>query len=137
MKAVVFLKHGDESVLELANVPDPEVGARDVRVKVHAVALNHLDLWVRKGLPGLKVAFPHIPGADVAGTVESVGAEVKDLQVGAEVVIASGAAAGTAGTVLNVQQLNGGVAVTLALTDGTPAVVAGCFEWILSEGETE
>lgn len=94
MKAVIFRKHGDESVLELAEVPDPAVGARDVRVKVHAVALNHLDLWVRMGHPGLKVQLPHITGADVAGTVESVGAEVTDLQPGAEVVVNPGISCG-------------------------------------------
>jgi NADPH:quinone reductase-like Zn-dependent oxidoreductase len=94
MKAVIFRKHGDESVLELAEMPDPAVGARDVRVKVHAVALNHLDLWVRKGHPGLKLQLPHITGADVAGTVESVGAEVRDLQPGAEVVVNPGISCG-------------------------------------------
>ncbi|HEY8210800.1 MAG TPA: alcohol dehydrogenase catalytic domain-containing protein, partial [Myxococcaceae bacterium] len=94
MKAVIFRKHGDESVLELADMPMPAVGARDVRVRVHAVALNHLDLWVRKGHPGLKLQLPHITGADVAGTVESVGAEVKDLQPGAEVLINPGISCG-------------------------------------------
>jgi len=52
MRAVIFRQHGDESVLELADIPDPPVSARDARVRVYAVALNHLDIWVRKGWRG-------------------------------------------------------------------------------------
>lgn len=94
MKAVIFRKHGDESVLELADVPAPAAGARDVLVRVRAVALNHLDIHVRRGWPGLKISLPHILGADVAGVVEAVGAEVADLQPGAEVVINPGLSCG-------------------------------------------
>lgn len=94
MKAVVFRSHGDESVLEVAEVPAPEVRARDVRVRVKAVALNHLDIWVRQGWPGLKLQLPHILGADVAGVVEAVGAEVTDLQPGAEVLVSPGLSCG-------------------------------------------
>jgi NADPH:quinone reductase-like Zn-dependent oxidoreductase len=56
-------------------------------VKVKAVALNHLDVWVRKGWPGLKLDLPHVLGSDVAGVVDAVGAEVTDLKVGAEVLV--------------------------------------------------
>ena len=52
-------------------VPDPEVGADDVRVRPVASALNHMDLWVTRGMPRPHV--PHVPGCDVAGVVESVG----------------------------------------------------------------
>ena len=51
MKAVIFRKHGDLSVLETAQVEDPEPGQGEVRISVKAVALNHLDVWVRKGWP--------------------------------------------------------------------------------------
>ncbi|MBX5482748.1 MAG: zinc-binding dehydrogenase [Myxococcaceae bacterium] len=94
MKAVVFRTHGDASVLEVADVPEPKLGAKDVLVAVKAVALNHLDIWVRKGLPGLKLEMPHILGSDIAGVVEKVGAEVSDVEPGTEVVINPGLSCG-------------------------------------------
>lgn len=94
MKAVIFRQHGDESVLELADIPAPAVGARDVLVRVQAVALNHLDIWVRKGWPGLKLQLPHVLGSDVAGVVEAVGAEVADLVPGTEVLVNPGLSCG-------------------------------------------
>src|SRR5579884_4246537 len=54
MRAILFRKHGDAGAMELADVPEPAVGAKDVRVRVKACALNHLDIWVREGWPGLK-----------------------------------------------------------------------------------
>jgi NADPH:quinone reductase-like Zn-dependent oxidoreductase len=94
MKAIVFRRHGEADVLELAEMPTPKVGARDVLVRVKAVALNHLDIWVRRGWPGLELAFPHIPGADVAGVVERVGEEVTDLQPGTAVLVNPGLSCG-------------------------------------------
>ncbi len=67
-------------------VPDPVAGPGEVRVAVKASALNHMDLWLTTGLPK-PPAFPHVPGNDVAGVVESVGAGVTDWQVGDEVVV--------------------------------------------------
>jgi len=67
-------------------VPDPEVGDDDVRVRVVASALNHMDLWLTRGMPRPKV-LPHVPGCDVAGIVESVGAEVTHVEAGDEVVV--------------------------------------------------
>lgn len=63
----------------------PEPGPGDVRVRVVASALNHMDLWITKGQP--KPHLPHVPGCDVAGIVESAGAEVEGVAVGDEVVI--------------------------------------------------
>jgi NADPH:quinone reductase-like Zn-dependent oxidoreductase len=94
MKAVVMRSYGDASVLEYAEVPEPKVGARDVLVAVKAVALNHLDVWVRKGWPGLKLELPHILGSDIAGVVEKVGSEVKDLAPGTEVLVNPGLSCG-------------------------------------------
>ena len=94
MKAMVFERHGDESVLSLREVPEPRVGARDVLVRVKACALNHLDLWVRQGWPGLKLMLPHILGSDVAGVVERAGAEVTDLPAGTEVLVNPGLSCG-------------------------------------------
>jgi NADPH:quinone reductase-like Zn-dependent oxidoreductase len=94
MKAVVFHQHGDEGVLQLAEFPDPIPGARDVLVRVKAVALNHLDLWTRQGWPGLKLELPHILGSDISGVVERVGPEVKDLTPGTEVLVNPGLSCG-------------------------------------------
>src|SRR5262245_10478304 len=94
MRAVIFRKHGDESVLEMADIPAPRVGARDVLVRVRAVALNHLDIHVRRGWPGLKLELPHVLGSDVAGVVEAVGAEVADVSPGTEVVVNPGLSCG-------------------------------------------
>jgi NADPH:quinone reductase-like Zn-dependent oxidoreductase len=94
MRAIAFRKHGDESVLELCELPDPKLSARGVMVRVKAVALNHLDLWVRRGWPGLKLELPHVLGSDVAGVVEAVGAEISDLAVGTEVLVNPGLSCG-------------------------------------------
>ncbi len=94
MKAVCFRAHGGPEVLELIELPKPEPTAREVRVKVKAVALNHLDVWVRTGWAGLKIKLPHILGSDVAGVIDAVGAEVSDLAVGTEVVINPGLSCG-------------------------------------------
>ncbi len=94
MKAVAFSQHGDESVLSLIDVPEPAPSARGVVVRVKAVALNHLDIWVRKGWPGLKLQFPHILGSDIAGVVERVGPEVTDVAPGMEVVVNPGLSCG-------------------------------------------
>jgi NADPH:quinone reductase-like Zn-dependent oxidoreductase len=67
------------------DVDDPEPGADDVGVRPVASALNHMDLWVTRGLP--KPHLPHVPGCDVAGVVESVGAGVTHVAVGDEVVV--------------------------------------------------
>lgn len=87
MKAVVIPRHGGPEVLELREVPrPPEPGPGEVRVAVRAVALNHLDLWVRRGHPGLHVPLPFIPGSDLSGVVESVGAGVSRVAPGDAVV---------------------------------------------------
>jgi len=75
-------------------MPLPEVGPTEVLVRVRAVALNHLDLWIRRGLPRLRLTFPHIAGADVAGVVERVGGAVRSVRAGQEVVLAPGISCG-------------------------------------------
>ena len=95
MKAVVFSEHGGPEVLRLADVPVPSIGPKDVLVRVRACALNHLDLWVRRGMPGVEIPMPHIPGSDIAGEVAKVGAEVTGSHVGDRVVLASGISCGT------------------------------------------
>ncbi|NOY98374.1 MAG: zinc-binding dehydrogenase [Chloroflexi bacterium] len=87
MKAVLFHRHGGPETLEYADFPAPEPGPGEVLVKLHAAALNRMDLLVRAGWPGLKLELPHIPGADGAGEVAALGAGVTDLSVGERVVI--------------------------------------------------
>ncbi len=94
MRAIAFRKHGGPEVLELMNLPSPEPRAREVRVKVKAVALNHLDVWVRAGWPGLELELPHVLGSDVAGVIDAVGAEVTDLPPGTEVLVNPGLSCG-------------------------------------------
>ena len=69
MKAVYFEKHGGPDVLKFGEIADPSIGSEDVLIDVKACALNHLDIWVRQGLPGVSVPMPHIPGSDVSGVV--------------------------------------------------------------------
>ena len=94
MKAVIFSEHGGPEVLRYADVPEPAIGARDVLVRVRACALNHLDLWVRRGLPGRNIPLPHIPGSDISGEVARIGAEVTNVRVGDRVLLAPGLSCG-------------------------------------------
>jgi NADPH:quinone reductase-like Zn-dependent oxidoreductase len=89
MKAVLFHKHGGTEVLEYGEFPEPQPGAGQALVQLEAAALNRLDLWVRSGWPGIKLEYPHIPGADGAGRVAALGAGVTQWQVGDRVVINS------------------------------------------------
>ncbi len=94
MKAIVFHHHGDPSVLHYTDVPEPHLRHNEVLVRVHACALNHLDLWVRRGLPGVPIPLPHIPGSDIAGVVEKIGPEAQSVYVGEKVVLAPGVSCG-------------------------------------------
>jgi len=94
MKAVYFEKHGDLDVLQYGDFPDPELGPFDVRVKVKACALNHLDIWTRQGMPGVKIPLPHILGCEITGMVDRMGSEVKRFQPGQKVMIAPGQGCG-------------------------------------------
>ncbi len=88
MKAILFRKHGGPEVLQFTDVPEPEPRPNEVLVRVRACALNHLDLWVRRGLPNVPIPLPHIPGSDVAGEVAKIGSEVTTVRVGQKVVLA-------------------------------------------------
>ncbi|NIN70790.1 MAG: zinc-binding dehydrogenase [Gemmatimonadetes bacterium] len=87
MKAAVFWQHGGPEVVEVADVPRPEPGPGQVLIAVRAAALNHLDLWARRGLPGLQFEFPHIGGSDIAGVVEEVGDGVAGLNPGTRALV--------------------------------------------------
>jgi len=94
MKAVRFYRHGGASELVYEDAPRPVAGAGEVVVAVAAVALNHLDLWVRQGIPAYPVSFPHIGGADVAGIVTEMGSGVSSVAVGDRVLITPGISCG-------------------------------------------
>lgn len=86
MKAIRFHQHGGPEVLKYEDVPDPVLRKDQVLVRVKAVALNHLDLFVRMGVPG--VPLPQIPGSDIAGDVVEVGEYVTDIKPGTRVLLA-------------------------------------------------
>ena len=86
MKAVRFHEFGGPEVLKYEEVPDPRLRNDQVLVRVHGCAMNHLDLWVRKGLPGVKL--PHINGSDIAGEVIETGEYVTGIAKGLRVIVA-------------------------------------------------
>ena len=94
MKAIVFHQHGGPEVLKYTDAPDPAPRPGEVLVRVRACALNHLDIWVRAGLPGVPIPLPHIPGSDVAGEIASVGEGVTRVKAGEKVVLAPGVTCG-------------------------------------------
>jgi len=79
MRAALFRRHGGPEVMEIADVQEPTPGPGEVRVRVTAAALNHIDLWLRQGLPALHVPLPHVSGGDVCGVVSALGAGVKPM----------------------------------------------------------
>ncbi|HKV25579.1 MAG TPA: zinc-binding dehydrogenase [Candidatus Acidoferrum sp.] len=94
MKAIRFHAHGGPEVLKYEDSPEPELRPHEVLVRVKACALNHLDLWVRAGLPNVPIPLPHIPGSDIAGEVARAGAEVTTVKAGQKVVLAPGVTCG-------------------------------------------
>ncbi len=86
MRAAVFSEFGAPEVVRLADLPDPEPGPGEVRIAVRAAAMNHLDLWIRRGLP-MKIAMPHVGGSDVAGVVDALGPGVEEVGRGTRVVV--------------------------------------------------
>jgi len=86
MKAVRTHQFGGPDVLQYEDIPGPQLRKDQVLVRVKACALNHLDLWVRKGLPG--VNLPHILGSDIAGEIAEVGEYVTGFSTGQRVIVA-------------------------------------------------
>ena len=86
MKALYFEEHGELDVIQYGEVPEPETGPGQIKIRVRATALNYLDIWVRRGWPGLKLQMPHWCGADMAGEIVELGEGVAGWQVGQRVV---------------------------------------------------
>lgn len=87
MRAVVVREHGGIEALRLDEVETPTPGPGEVRVRVAAIGINHLDVWVRRGVPGHPFPLPLILGSDIAGTVETVGDGVTGPAPGDRVVL--------------------------------------------------
>jgi len=94
MQAVQFTDHGDRDVIEYGEFPDPTPDRDEVLVDVKAGALNHLDVWTRKGLPGVDLEMPHVPGSDAAGVVLEVGEDVTRFEAGDRVAVSAGVSCG-------------------------------------------
>ena len=94
MKATIFKQHGAPEVLEYTDVPAPSFRENEVVVEVKACALNHLDIFVRNGLPGIDIPLPHILGNDVAGVVRDAGELVTWVKPGDEVMVQPGVSCG-------------------------------------------
>jgi len=94
IRAWRIVEHGAPEVLRLDEVPLPEPGPGEVRVRMEAMALNHLDLWVRRGIPGVRFPLPLVPGSDGAGTVDAVGPGVAGIEPGTRVFVLPGVSCG-------------------------------------------
>jgi len=90
LRACIIRSTGDLSRVEIADIPAPEPAQGQVRVRVRAAALNHLDLFVIRGLKGLEYRFPHVLGGDGAGEVDALGPGVSQVKPGDRVMINPG-----------------------------------------------
>jgi NADPH:quinone reductase-like Zn-dependent oxidoreductase len=90
MKAARIHRHGGPEVLSYEDAPEPAIKANQVLLRVHACALNHLDLFVRAGLPGIRIPLPHVLGSDIAGEVVAVGDLCERVKPGWRVLISPG-----------------------------------------------
>jgi len=94
MKAAFFDRHGGPAEIRVGELPSPAPGPADALIDVGAAALNHLDLHVLRGIPGLELELPHIGGSDIAGKVVEVGSDVTDWAPGDRVVVDPGLSCG-------------------------------------------
>jgi NADPH:quinone reductase-like Zn-dependent oxidoreductase len=132
VKAVRIHEDGGPEVLRYEDVPDPEPAEDEVLIRLAAASLNHLDVWIRKGLPS--VPKPRIMGADGAGVVEALGAGVGGLAVGARVVLNPGleherriSVLGEHGDGTHCELITVPAAQVLPLDDGVSFEVAAAF----------
>ncbi|MBI4168392.1 MAG: zinc-binding dehydrogenase [Acidobacteria bacterium] len=94
MKAVLIRRHGGYEALEVVETPPPVAGPGEVLVRVKAAGMNHLDTWVRRGMPGVALPLPMIPGSDAAGVIAEVGPGVGGLARGDRVFVSPGFSCG-------------------------------------------
>jgi NADPH:quinone reductase-like Zn-dependent oxidoreductase len=100
MDAMVLRTHGGPEVLERERIEIAPPGPREVLVRVRAVAMNHMDLWVRRGLPHLKLPYPFRLGCDIVGVVEELGPGARGARVGDRVLLQPGVSCGVCASCL-------------------------------------
>ncbi|MFO0761935.1 MAG: zinc-binding dehydrogenase [Byssovorax sp.] len=93
-EAMVIEAHGGPEVIVPRTIEIPPPGPREVRVRVHAVAMNHMDLWVRRGGPAFRLTYPHRLGCDIAGVVDELGPGARGVAVGDRVMVSPGLSCG-------------------------------------------
>ena len=90
MKAIRIHNHGDIESLHVDDIPEPHTAENKVKVQIKAAALNHLDIWVRNGLPGINIPLPLIMGSDASGIVVDAGDGISKFKIGDKVVVQHG-----------------------------------------------
>ena len=90
MQAVIIEQFGGPETLKAVQLPDPKPKPGEVLLRVRACALNHLDIWVRNGIPAYKIQLPHILGCDVSGEVAALGEGVNSIKIGQRVAVSPG-----------------------------------------------
>lgn len=95
MRAAVVREHGDPEHVSIEEREIPDFAADQVLIKVHAIGMNHLDLWVRRGVPGHPFPLPMVLGCDFSGVVARVGSAVRNAKEGDQVCVAPGFSCGT------------------------------------------
>ena len=90
MKLARIHQHGGSDVLVSEDAPEPQIQANQVLVRVRACALNHLDLFVRAGIPGMKFPMPHVLGSDIAGEIVEAGPLTERVKPGWRVLLSPG-----------------------------------------------
>src|SRR5947209_389836 len=93
-EAMVIRANGGPEVLERATIELADPGPREVRIRVRAVAVNHIDLWARRGLPHFRYEFPHRLGADVVGEIDALGPGAIGAKIGDRIVVNPGLSCG-------------------------------------------
>jgi len=104
VKAVLIRRHGGPEVLEIADLPRPKAEAGQVVIQVKAAGMNHLDTWVRRGMPGVTLPLPMIPGCDASGIVAEVGAGVAGVAPGDRIFVSPGTSCGRCDACLSGQE---------------------------------
>jgi NADPH:quinone reductase-like Zn-dependent oxidoreductase len=90
MKAIFFEQHGEINVLKYADLPTPEPKPGEALLRVRAVSLNHLDIWVRRGWQGLHLEMPHITGSDISGEIVAINSPTSTWTTGTRVIVNPG-----------------------------------------------